>query len=1189
MTIALEHPVNPYSAYVPRLLVEWAIDDPDAEYREIPGTAVFADISGFTALSEMLSKYGKLGAEEVTEVIGNCFRSLMGIVHPLGGHLLKFGGDALLLFFNGPGHERRAANAAVGMMEEMGRVGKVRTSGGRLTLRMSIGAHTDTFDFYLVGDSHRELIISGSGASVTADMESAADAGEIAVSSATAEALPKEALGKKKGDAFLLKQSVAPPDVKEIDLRSAELDLEQYVPTAMREPILADAIEAEHRQVTVAFIQFLGVEKLRHEEGMPAVAAALHELVADVQHALDTRSLTFVSTDIYPDGGKIIVAAGAPTSTGADEERMMLALDEIRDKTQVLDVRIGVNRGHVFSGDVGPEYRHSYTVMGDDVNLAARLMSAAEIGEIRATPAVLDQTRTAYEVTELKPFMVKGKAEPVVAYSVGQEIGTKVARDEHELPFMGRDDELAQLTEAIEGLANGSGSAISLVGGRGIGKTRLMDEAITGLEQVIEIRAEPYGATNPYRPLRDPLRALLGIDRGEHSEMAHKLRKAVAELDESLLPLLPLVADVLHIEVPSTPEADEIELKFRPERAAEMLTTIIAECLPGPVVISVDDAHWVDDASTLILNRLCAATTDLPWLVIATRREMESGFQPPGASIALGPLDQATAHQLVIAITEDAPLRPHDLEVVVERANGNPLYLGEIVAAVKSAGSVDELPDSLDALVTAQIDSLPSTARRLLRYAAVLGRSFRPQVLARVLNGDGNNYDKLIENELAAFLERDDGRIRFRHAIHRDAAYEGLSYRRRRELHLAAGNAMKELAPDPDEAAEALSMHFFLGGDYPAAWRFSLVAGTEAKSEYNNVEAAAAFERAIQAASKTRKANRSDVAAVWLSLGQVREQLAQFPAAIDAFKRAASMMEDEADQAEAISKRASAKSRMGSYSSALGDATRGLRLLEGRDDAKARMVKARLMTGRASIRMAQENAGEALVAANAAIEVARDAREDESLLRAYDIHDWACLVLGHPEDAVFAEKALTIAERIGHLDAAGIVMNNLGGKAYFAGDWDLALEMYEKSRDARIRTGNSMEAAWTAANIGELLISRGRFDEAEPVLKEAIRTLRASEAIDGALFAETQLGRLELERGEFDRAIELLEAARNESIEQGQTVNGLEAALYVASRLCAHGPPGRCSATDGGGRTNGRSRRDGHGGDAGQGPGCRSG
>jgi class 3 adenylate cyclase len=191
--------------YLPRLLLQWLAEEPDATSRELDGTVVFVDISGFTKLSERLAKSGRMGAEELAEAIGSCFARLLAVAYGNGGGLLKFGGDALLLLFTGTDHALKGARAAVGMRRALREIGKLETSGGRVQLRMSVGLHSGTFHLFLVGGSHREFMITGPGATQTAAMEGTAEAGEILVSPATAALLPAKVIGAAKGPGFLLR------------------------------------------------------------------------------------------------------------------------------------------------------------------------------------------------------------------------------------------------------------------------------------------------------------------------------------------------------------------------------------------------------------------------------------------------------------------------------------------------------------------------------------------------------------------------------------------------------------------------------------------------------------------------------------------------------------------------------------------------------------------------------------------------------------------------------------------------------------------------------------------------------------------------------------------------------------------------------------------------------------------------
>ena len=136
--------------YLPRLVLQWLADAPGEDHRTVAGSIAFVDISGFTRLSERLAKRGKVGAEELADAIGTCFARLLGIAYGNGGGLIKFGGDALLLLFTGPDHAARAARAAVGMRRELREIGSLSTPGGRVALKMSVGVHSGSFNFFLV-------------------------------------------------------------------------------------------------------------------------------------------------------------------------------------------------------------------------------------------------------------------------------------------------------------------------------------------------------------------------------------------------------------------------------------------------------------------------------------------------------------------------------------------------------------------------------------------------------------------------------------------------------------------------------------------------------------------------------------------------------------------------------------------------------------------------------------------------------------------------------------------------------------------------------------------------------------------------------------------------------------------------------------------------------------------------------
>ena len=309
------------------------------------------------------------------------------------------------------------------------------------------------------------------------------------------------------------------------------------------------------------------------------------------------------------------------------------------------------------------------------------------------------------------------------------------------------------------------------------------------------LRGEPYATASPYRPFRDPLREVLGIERAAESVMAAALIGTVGRIDPSLVPLAPLLGTVTHLDVPTTAEASTIGSQHRADRIADLVIRALQYAHPGPLVIVAEDAHWLDVSSVHLLGRLERVTDDHPWLLVVVRRESLDGFLPAtGAEVAVAPLDDASMRALLIAATEAAPLRPHETDTIVRRAAGSPLYLEQWAVAARSASSVDIVPDTLQAAIATQLDAIPPVARRALACAAVLGRSFRRDLLVDLLGTEGLQLDDATERTLEPFLEVDDvDRLRFRNGLVRDVAYETMAYRTRARLHRAAGEMLEAL------------------------------------------------------------------------------------------------------------------------------------------------------------------------------------------------------------------------------------------------------------------------------------------------------------------------------------------------------------------------------------------------------------
>jgi class 3 adenylate cyclase/tetratricopeptide (TPR) repeat protein len=1030
---------------------------------------------------------------------------------------------------------------------------------------MSVGITSGTFQFFLVGSVHRELLIAGPAVTETVTMEAIADAGEIAVSPFLASRLDPACVGAPKGAALLLAQApevdgVRPSDIGDV----SEIDIPSCIPIASRAHAVLDRSEPEHRTITAAFIDLTDTDVLLEQLGIEGLAEVLDERLRRIQEVALQYEVPFYESDVGKGSVKVLLTAGAPSSTGHDEERMLRALREVMDTPGVVPLRVGVNTGRVFTGDFGPTYRRSYRVFGDAINTAARVMSRAEPGQILATEIVLERSRTTFVTTPIEPFAAKGKAEPVRASIVGAVTGTKEAH-RGETALLGREAELEAVLSVIDEARNGNGWVIELAGSAGLGKSRLVEELIERSPDVFVLRArcEEYEAATPYFALRAPMRSVLGLGRYEGTiEVESRLREVVARVDPSLVPWIPLLGLLLGLDLADTPETAALDERFLRERLVDVAMQFLFTVLAGsPTMYVVEDVHFMDEASRDFLVRLAVANLELRHVILVTHTSVGSMWAPTEdegfrtVALCLLPLPLPRLIAIAEQATEDDPLSPHDIEEIARRAGGNPLFLFELVDAVRTSRSVEALPDSVESLVAGDIDRLAPEDRTILRYAAVLGTTFEPGLLMEAM---GQEASLDVWDRLGDFVEPEpSGTMRFRNALIRDAAYEGLPYRRRRELHERIAVAIESQADaSGDSDIGPLALHYYESQRWDKAWEYCRRAGDHATEIYANVEAARFYERAVTAARHMRNLTDADRASAWRSLGLVRDRVGAFDLAFKALRQATRLLvADPVGRAEVHEKLSVARAKVGAYTLALRENTAGARLVEHLHEDDAPRISARLMALRAEIRLLQGHAREAVALAERAITDADRAEESEAMARSYTVLDGAYQMLGQPAKAVHETQALVIYMELGRLDAVSTIEMNLGVQAYSDGRWDDAADWYRRAQDDALHAGDRKSAALAGANLGELLVSRRRLDEAEAVLADARRILRAANLAPYAIFADTQLARLALERGRVDEAADRLAGIAVEAEAIGHAGISLEVSIYLAEALARAGRP----------------------------------
>jgi class 3 adenylate cyclase/tetratricopeptide (TPR) repeat protein len=1110
------------TAYVPRVLLSWP---EDVRYRTIEGTLVHIDISGFTAMSERLASRGKVGAEEVARVLTTVFTELLTVAADLGADMLKFGGDALLLLFTGPDHSLRAVRASGEMRSRLRSVGKVDTPAGKVSLRMTVGVHSGTLDFVVAGDSHRELIVTGDGATKVVEMEESAEAGEIMLSEATAASLREQYLGDRRGSGRLLAR-MPPPMEFTVEPVPGHPNPAIFIPKALRGAAAAATGEGEHRIITAAFVKFHDTAAVVRDQGTDALCEQLDVLVRLAQETAEQHGVAFLATDVDRDGGKIILTAGSPVTTGADEERMLRTVRSIVDRHTGIPIKVGVNRGPAFSGDVGAPFRRSHTVIGDAVNLAARVMSQSPDGEILSTGGVLAHSETLFEVTAVPPFHVKGKTAPVEAWTLGGVAGRR-SMESADTPLIGRETEVAEALAAVDGET--TTGMVDIVGPSGIGKSRLVREMRTRRPDVAWYFAasELFEASTPYFAYQRLLREVLGIDpHASHEDAAAGLQSWAESSAPELVPWLPLIQSVMDLPADETEETGRLDAKYRRARTHETIEALLDRALQTSTVMIIEDAHWLDEASRELTSYLGSRGEGRPWLLMPVHRPAEINIAAEGTvAIELGPLSTDDSNQLAEILLEDSPMLASRLTPIVERSGGNPLFLTELVNAARSGGDTEELPDSVEALVLARIDRLDPIHRKLLRYASVLGTSFDISLLTSAIEDiEPSVCDPLAWEALEEYIvERSKGDMRFRQELFHDVAYAGLPYRTRRVLHERVGLALEQAAgAKADDAAERLSVHFMRAEVFDKAWYYSVTAGNEARAKFGNADAIEFYERSLKAA-RYLDLPGDEVAGVAETLGDMSEVAGMYNEADRAFGDARHQIIDEPTAtARLMRKQGTLRERRGEYVQALRWYRRALNGLAG---VGARKEEVELRLAYAGVRFRQSKYGDQIRWATQALDQAEH-EFPTSAAHAYRLLGLAHRQLGAGDQSLeFLRKALRIYKDRDDLVGQADCLNNLGGVDYRQGKWDLASHRWEDCTRTRQKVGDVVGAAMAGNNIANIRSDQGKWDEADQLFHLVRRVLRAAGFSLGVGAVTSNLGRVAARSGRFDEARELLAEA----------------------------------------------------------------
>jgi class 3 adenylate cyclase/tetratricopeptide (TPR) repeat protein len=833
--------------------------------RHVDGTMVMADLSGFTSISERLARLGDEGAERLTTVINSFFERMLKTAAFFGGDTLTFGGDAILLLFQGEDHADRAVAAALGMLKQVERAAAVDAGDEKVKIGMSVGAHSDSFLLAAAGLPETEVraMFLGRGAESAALAEAQADRGQVAVSPPTRKLLTAPVRTRKTGEYWRVTEFDA-KNVCPLDPDETALSEQQAACLAPFLPPYADEILApgptylrltpEHRRVAIVFVNILGLSELIERDGPEGALEQLQNYVSMLTLLSEKHRGFVVSSDIATKGSKLVLTFGAPIAheyAATNAARFALDLNAwLRDSRLGLQHRIGVNGGHVFAGEVGPAFRRQYTVMGDAVNLAARLMAAASAGEVYVSRDLLETAGPSLCGRELPPMKVKGKEKPVAVCVLEEEKAVerqvyawgRAGRARRRL--FGRRRELALIHEKWAKAQDGSGSALLVEGDAGVGKTRLIEEALRALpREAVVTRAACFEHLQA-APLTPWTEALLGILNVARDDPVERRTARVQDYLEAHLPDLkefgPLLNPLLNLALPQSPMVDALDVQSRREKLFELITGMLTVAAGGAAhVIVLEDLHWMDDSSIALAGYMAGQTHRTTIMLLLTTRPMDVPRPLEQAGVQLVSLAELTEAESLSMVREALGVKdlPDEVgEAVYAKTKGNPLFLEEVIHSLQTPGLLDrilsassvtrsaelatlEIPDRVQGLLMSRIDALPADTRAVLKAGSVVGRSFDGGTLEGIEDealGDvslDRAFDELINAALVVPTEgfEEGTSVTFRHALVQDVAYESLPFSRRRDLHGRIARYLEASQASPDHPL--LVHHYRNAGD----------------------------------------------------------------------------------------------------------------------------------------------------------------------------------------------------------------------------------------------------------------------------------------------------------------------------------------------------------------------------------------
>jgi len=1248
-------------AYVPDFIMRQVMGQPtvtlDGWERRAEAAVLFADVSGFTAMSERLAELDKEGAEELTRILNTYFTTMIDLVHRYGGQVIRFGGDAITCSFEAEsaGENNEFENKQIGnnpkskiqnlkskillscacaleMQTQMKKFSAIETKGGTFNLQMKIGLSAGPVLFLSVGNSTigLEYVLAGQPLDRMAEAEHHAVAGEVVLDGEIGAVLKNAPIytGESR-DGFILIKGLR-SDFELPILASSNLQTEiskshlekliPYLPPTIYAQIVDGQRQfvGEHRRIVSLFVYFAGLDYAND----PQVGAKLQQYFTTMQeiiHSYGGRLNRVITGD---KGSLLHLIFGAPLTHEDNEKRAVgcaLAMQQAVGKGIkkmgtsplpshfggggggfITDQRIGLASGYVFAGNVGSEQRREYTVMGDVVNLSARLMQAAKPGEILMEQATVRRVETEFKCEALPAIKVKGKREPIAIWRAeGVQTETKSWQGQDRvkrqlLPLVGRETELAQIATISQQVRDGHGQLLTISAEAGVGKSRFLEEIINLARPQGLVgfggNCLAHGAQSPYLPWLDLFTSFFNLEDSSDEQKITQLDQRLATIAPTLKDWLPLLGQWLGLPIPDNDLTGSLDAQLRKQRLFDLVLTLLrqrARQVPF-LLLAFEDVHWIDPISLELLNYVARNIAPYPiWLIALYRPTIELSEWSRYSyhhHLSLTDLAAEDALKLVQSKLKIAELPTALCEQVLRgEQHINPFFVEEVLNALIDQGYIGlkesgegyevrgdvskaNLPDSVQALVMSRIDRLDESSKLTVKVASVLGRTFKQRLLQGIYPLDivtdklQANLAKLSKLDLTP-LDRPapEWEYFFKHIVTQEVAYESLLYAHRRALHQRVGEYLERRHQDNlAEYYELLAYHYVQSGLADKGQFYLIKAGDKAKAKYANDAAIAYYTQAIQGSgiggqwsgggnyeSESSSPPPDPRPQVHESLGDIYQLIGQYEQAIAHYQQA---LEGGYQVVPIRRKIAKTWELQGRYDEALEYLNQTKAML---GDSQSTLEMAHLYNDMGWIATQRGNFNEALPFCFKGLEITEALPADEKSHRVKDelqhtlgsIH----LRIGNYAQAInHFQECIKMREKMGNFYGLSRSYNNLAIVYWSQGNYDSAAQYFQNSLEISQKIGNIYMIAMCYNNLGGIYYTQGDYPHAIEHYQKSLEIRQEIGDIPGTADTYNNLGEVSHSLGNYQEARQYLEEAIKMYVEIGS-----QEALIGAYKLLA--------------------------------------